>query len=95
MNTVGMAENSGGAVLLAAGTGEGRHHRGSVIVVRHEGSREPASRLCPGVPVTTYTDFWKRHARPPAAAALVPDKIYVLDGGTGFGIRPGGSGVDP
>ncbi|MBL9174941.1 MAG: ATP-dependent Clp protease proteolytic subunit [Verrucomicrobiales bacterium] len=80
VNTVGMAEcNSGGAVLLAAGTGERSAHRGSIIVVhgmKVHGS--PPPDFVRAVQVT-YTGFWKRHARLPAAwLPLVPDKTYVL-----------------
>lgn len=80
VNTVGMAEcNSGGAVLLAAGTGERTAYRGSIIVVhgmKVHGS--PPPDFVRAVQAT-YTDFWKRHARLPAGwLPLVPDKTYVL-----------------
>lgn len=73
VNTYALSEcNSGGAVLLAAGTGKRRAFHGAVIVIHgmEIHGRPPAGfteRL-----QDTYTDFWRKRTRVPPAWLPLP-----------------------
>ena len=80
VNTCAMSEcNSGGVVLLAAGTGKRRAFHGSIIVVH---GLKTYGRPPPGMKEhvqETYTDFWRRRTKLPAAwLPLPPDVLHVL-----------------
>jgi len=80
LDTVALGEcNSGGAVLLAAGSGERRAHADSVIVLHGmKVSGRPPARY---VELTgeIYTAFWRKHARLPQAWLPMPqEKTFVL-----------------
>lgn len=71
--------NSGGAVLLAAGTGKRRAFPDSTIVIHGmEIKRKPPARY---VELTqeSYTAFWRRHARLPESwLPIPPGKLFIL-----------------
>jgi ATP-dependent Clp protease protease subunit len=80
VNTYALSEcNSGGVVLLAAGTGKRRAFHGSVIIVH--GLKiygRPPAGLKPQVE-DAYTDFWRRRARLPESWLPLPNGvIHVL-----------------
>ena len=80
VNTYALSEcNSGGALLLAAGTGKRRAFRGAMVVLHGvkvigklpEGALEQIQ--------TAYTDFWRRRTRLPASwLPMPPEVIHVL-----------------
>ncbi len=80
MNTYALSEcNSGGTMLLAAGTGKRRAFRGAVIVVHGlmvNGShpKDYVARI-----QDSYTEFWRKHARLPQAWLPLPfDSTHIL-----------------
>ena len=80
VNTYAMSEcNSGGALLLAAGTGKRRAFRGAVIMLH---GLKVTGKAPPGlVPKLhdSYTDFWRRHAHlPDGWLPFPPDILHVL-----------------
>ena len=81
VNTYALSEcNSGGAVLLAAGTGKRSALHGTMIVIHgiaFHGNKPP--------PVYTagmqdiYTEFWRKHTRLPQSWRPLPfDSLHIL-----------------
>ena len=80
VNTYALAEcNSGGAMLLAAGTGKRRAFRGAVVILhgmKISGRPPPdfINRIQEG-----YTNFWRKRARLPESWLPLPhDVLHVL-----------------
>ncbi len=73
VNTYALSEcNSGGAVLLAAGTGKRRAFRGAVVIVHGlKVSGTPPPHLVELLQ-EAYTDFWRKHTRLPESRLPVP-----------------------
>jgi ATP-dependent Clp protease protease subunit len=80
VNTYAFAEcNSGGAMLLAAGTGQRAAFRGAMIVIHGiQVHGKPPPDYFEGIQAY-YTEFWRRRARLPAAwVPIPPNRTYVL-----------------
>ncbi len=80
VNTRALGEcSSGGALLLAAGTGTREAYPDSVIVLHGmEVSGKPPARYTE-LTQDAYTAFWQQHAQlPPAWLPLPPGKLFVL-----------------
>jgi ATP-dependent Clp protease, protease subunit len=80
INTCAIGEcNSGGAVLLAAGTGERRAFGDTTVVIHGmEVKNKPPTKY---VELTqeAYTAFWRRHARLPKSWLPIPHgKLFVV-----------------
>ena len=80
VNTVALGEcNSGGAVLLAAGTGERRAFPDSVIVVHGMVPKNHPPARYTELTQEAYTDFWHRCARLPESWLPLPQgRVFVL-----------------
>lgn len=66
VNTYALSEcNSGGAYLLAAGTGKRRAFRGALIMVHGVSSHDNPPQDFVKVLSEGYDDFWRKHARLP------------------------------
>jgi ATP-dependent Clp protease, protease subunit len=80
VNTYAMSEcNSGGVVLLAAGTGKRRAFHGAVVIVHGMKivGQAPADLI--DRVQDAYTDFWRQHAKLPEAWLPLPrDIMHVL-----------------
>ena len=80
VNTFALSEcNSGGALLLAGGTGKRRAFRGALVVVHgmKVWGKVPAGMV--QQMQDSYTRFWREHARLPEAWLPLPqDVIHVL-----------------
>jgi ATP-dependent Clp endopeptidase proteolytic subunit ClpP len=80
VNTYALAEcNSGGTLLLAAGTGKRRAFKGAMVVVHgikiH--GKPPAGAF--NIVQESYTQFWRHHAHLPESwLPLPPDSLHVL-----------------
>jgi ATP-dependent Clp protease, protease subunit len=81
VNTYAMSEcNSGGVVLLAAGTGKRRAFRGTMVILhglKVSGRRPPPGFLerCQ----EAYTQFWRQKARLPESwLPLPPNVMHIL-----------------
>ena len=83
VNTYALSEcNSGGAMLLAGGTGKRRAFHGAVIVI-HGLKPGIGAEKPPAVFVTdlqdSYTDFWRKSARLPESWLPLPlDSLRIL-----------------
>lgn len=80
VNTYALSEcNSGGAVLLAAGTGKRRAFKGAVIVVHGVRVRgNPPEKFIEEI-MKAHDDFWRRRAKLPAEwLPMGQGKEYVL-----------------
>lgn len=80
VNTWALGEcNSGGAMLLAAGTGERRAFEDSTVLVHGmEYHGRPPAKYTESTQAA-YTAFWRRRARLPEAwLPLPPGKLFVL-----------------
>jgi ATP-dependent Clp protease protease subunit len=80
INTYALSEcNSGGALLLAAGTGKRRAFRGAMVVLH---GVKVTGRLPPGALdqiQTAYTAFWRRRTHLPESWLPMPqDVLHVL-----------------
>ena len=73
VNTYALSEcNSGGVVLLAAGTGKRRAFHGAWIVIHGiEAHGSPPPEFVAGVQ-DTYTEFWRKHSRLPQSWLPLP-----------------------
>ena len=80
VNTYALAEcNSGGALLLAAGTGKRRAFHGAMIILHglKVQGRPPHGTFT--VIQNSYTQFWRQHARLPESwLPIPPDTLHVL-----------------
>ena len=83
VNTYALSEcNSGGAMLLAAGTGQRYAFHGAVIVIHGLkpglGAEKPPAAFLADVQ-DSYTDFWRKCARLPASWLPLPlDSLRIL-----------------
>jgi len=80
VNTYALSEcNSGGALLLAAGTGKRRAFQGALVVLHGlKVSGNPPPGLAEEIQ-KTYMEFWRRHARLPDSWFPFPlDCVHVL-----------------
>jgi ATP-dependent Clp protease protease subunit len=80
VNTYAMSEcNSGGALLLAAGTGKRRAFRGAVILLHGlKITGKPPAGLTPKLH-EAYTNFWRQHTKlPDSWLPFPPDILHVL-----------------
>jgi len=80
VNTWALSEcNSGGALLLAGGTGKRRVFRGAMVVVHGMVVRgKPPAGMAQQIQ-DSYTRFWRKRARLPEAwLPLPPDIVHVL-----------------
>lgn len=80
VNTYALSEcNSGGAVLLAAGTGKRRAFKGAVIVVHGVKVRgNPPAKFTEEV-MKAHDEFWRERAKLPQEwMPIAPGKEYVL-----------------
>lgn len=76
VNTYALSEcNSGGALLLAAGTGKRRAFHGAVIMVHglKVHGRPPSEAV--GLIQEAYTDFWRKRSRVPESWLPLPFDI--------------------
>lgn len=80
VNTYAFSEcNSGGAVLLAAGTGKRKAFRGAVIVVHGLTSHGKPPREYTALVQESYTGFWRKQARLPESwLPLPPGVLHCL-----------------
>lgn len=80
VNTIALGEcNSGGAVLLAAGTGQRQAFADGTIVLHGMQVRGGPPARYVELTQEAYTAFWKEHARLPEAwLPLPPGKTHVL-----------------
>ncbi len=80
VNTYALSEcNSGGALLLAAGTGKRKAFRGAVVIVHgvKVHGRPPAGML--DKVQDAYTAFWRKRAKlPDSWLPIPPDTLHVL-----------------
>lgn len=83
VNTYALSEcNSGGALLLAAGTGKRRAFHGAVIVLHGlkpgTGANAPPDEFIADAQVS-YTDFWRKSAKLPDSWLPLPfDSLHIL-----------------
>jgi len=80
LNTYGLSEcNSGGAMLLAAGTGKRRVFRGAVIILHGLAvSGDPPAEFIDQIQAS-YTDFWRNRARLPQSWLPLPfNSTHIL-----------------
>jgi ATP-dependent Clp protease protease subunit len=83
VNTYALSEcNSGGAMLLAGGTGKRRAFHGAVIVIHGlkpgGGVMKPPAAFATDVQ-DSYTDFWRKCARLPQSWLPLPfDSLHIL-----------------
>ena len=82
VNTYALSEcNSGGAMLLAGGTGKRRAFHGAVIILhglKPKGRRKPPAAFVADAQAS-YTDFWRTHARLPDSWLPLPlDSLRIL-----------------
>jgi len=80
VNTWALSEcNSGGALLLAGGTGKRKAFRGATVVVHGMVVRgKPPAGMVQQIQ-DSYTRFWRAHARLPEGwLPLPPDVLHVL-----------------
>jgi len=80
VNTYALAEcNSGGALLLAAGTGKRRAFHGAMIIVHGLKVHGRPPRGTFTVIQNSYTQFWQQHAHLPESwLPIPPDTLHVL-----------------
>jgi len=80
VNTYALSEcNSGGALLLAAGTGQRRAFRGAMVIVHGMVVRGKMPADWVKQNQESYTRFWRTHAKLPEAwLPLPPDVVHVL-----------------
>jgi len=86
VNTYALSEcNSGGTVLLAAGTGKRRAFHGAVIIIHGiEVHGRPPAGFVARIQ-DTYTDFWRKRTRVPRAWLPLPFGIeHVLSAEQAF-----------
>ncbi len=80
VNTYALSEcNSGGALLLAAGTGKRKAFRGALVIVHgvKVHGHPPAGML--DKVQDSYTDFWRKRTRLPESwLPIPPDKLHIL-----------------
>jgi len=83
VNTYALSEcNSGGAMLLAAGTGRRRAFHGAVIMVHGlkpgVGDHKPPAEFLADLQ-GSYTDFWRKHTKLPQSWLPLPlDSLHIL-----------------
>jgi ATP-dependent protease ClpP protease subunit len=80
VNTYALSEcNSGGAMLLAAGTGKRRAFRGAVVLLHGiKTSGKPPPGFIEQIQ-DAYTHFWRQRARLPASwLPMPPGVLHVL-----------------
>src|SRR6266446_3893187 len=80
VNTHALAEsNSGGALLLAAGTGKRRAFRGAMVIVHGLKVHGKPPRGTFALIQDAYTRFWRQHAHLPESwLPIPPDTLHVL-----------------
>jgi len=80
VNTYALSEcNSGGALLLAAGTGKRKAFRGALVIVHgvKVHGHPPAGML--DKVQDAYTSFWRKRTRLPESwLPIPPDKLHIL-----------------
>ena len=83
VNTYALSDcNSGGAMLLAGGTGKRRAIQGAVIVIHGlkpgVGSEKPPATLVTDLQ-DSYTDFWRKRTNLPQSLLPLPlDSLHIL-----------------